>query len=779
MRDMPRRLRFFQGIAMYLNLHRITHHFFGQSLFVILLAGTIGFTIWMLSSPRMPAPRHQPISQYTPRLPIDTSGIIAVFGSIETWPSNASLEECAAAYDRAVPRGLAFVDKFLAADSHPMAPVLLQKASLFHAKGDTASAYQTLEDLQARIQGTKLDALWHYTIVYYKGVTALRMAENDNCVMCRGESACIFPIDPAAVHPNTTGSRLAIKHFSEYLQQFPDDLEVKWLLNLAHMTLGEHPAKVDPRHRLLLGAFAKSEFDIGQFRDVGHLVGMNRLNHSGGAIMEDFDNDGLFDLVVTGWAPSEAMAFYRNKGDGTFEDRTREAGLDKQMGGLYCVQTDYNNDGHMDIFIPRGSWLPEHLPQRPSLLRNNGNGTFTDVTAAAGLLTPTNSTSAAWSDFDNDGFLDLFVCCQHQPCLLYRNKGDGTFEEVAARAGLPADLAGCLGAAWIDFDNDGYPDLFVTLSAGTTGFGNSAEATARTARLYRNNRNGTFTDVSKGMGVDGATLAFSCWAFDFDNDGWLDIFAAGSGHTLEDVIKGLLDQPHHKHTSKLYRNLGGKGFQDVTKQAGLDKAYLPMGSNFGDLDNDGYLDFYLGTGDPYLATLIPNRLFKNVAGKRFAEITASSRTGHLQKGHSVAIGDWDRNGTQDILHQLGGAVAGDRYHNILFQNPGQGNNWLSIKLVGAKTNRAAIGARIKAVTTGAEPLTVHRHVSSGSSFGANPLEQHLGLGKADRVALLEITWPTSGTMQVFHNVAINQSLEITEFAKDYCQLNWTPIAAPK
>jgi hypothetical protein len=204
-----------------------------------------------------------------------------------------------------------------------------------------------------------------------------------------------------------------------------------------------------------------------------------------------------------------------------------------------------------------------------------------------------------------------------------------------------------------------------------------------------------------------------------------------------------------------------------------------MGSNFGDFDNDGYLDFYLGTGDPGLYMLVPNRLFRNVAGQRFAEITASSRTGHLQKGHGTACGDWDRNGTVDIFIKMGGAIPGDRYHNVLFQNPGQGNNWLNVKLVGKKTNRAAIGARIKVVTAGEKPLTVHRHVSSGSSFGANPLEQHIGLGKADRVALLEVHWPTSGTTQVFRDLAVNQGVVITEFAKDYRKRTWKPIALPK
>jgi hypothetical protein len=204
-----------------------------------------------------------------------------------------------------------------------------------------------------------------------------------------------------------------------------------------------------------------------------------------------------------------------------------------------------------------------------------------------------------------------------------------------------------------------------------------------------------------------------------------------------------------------------------------------MGSNFGDFDNDGFLDFYLGTGATDLAALVPNRLFKNVAGHRFAEITASSGTGNLQKGHGVSCADWDRDGDLDVFIEMGGATLGDRYHNILFQNPGQGNHWLTVKLVGKKTNRAAIGARIKVVTAGDHLLTIHRHVSSGSSWGANPLQQHLGLGKADSVALLEIHWPASGTTQVFRDVSADQAIEVTEFAQDYRKLDWKPIPTPK
>src|ERR1700677_2695964 len=180
--------------------------------------------------------------------------------------------------------------------------------------------------------------------------------------MCRGESSCIIPISPSAVHANRLGSELAVKHFMEYLEQFPDDFEVRWLLNLAHMTLGEHPQKVDSRYLIKMDPFYKSEFDIGKFRDVGHLAGVNKFNHGGGAIMEDFRNHGRLDLFVSSVAPTEQVPFYRNKGDGAFENRTKEAGFLGQLGGIYCVQTDYNNDGHMDILIMRGAWLSTPMP---------------------------------------------------------------------------------------------------------------------------------------------------------------------------------------------------------------------------------------------------------------------------------------------------------------------------------------------------------------------------------------------------------------------------------
>ena len=259
----------------------------------------------------------------------------------------------------------------------------------------------------------------------------MRLGENENCILCRGESSCIVPINEAAVHTKPDGSRTAIGYFTEYLERFPDDIGVKWLLNVAHMTLGEFPSKVDPRFRLELDGFLHPRSGIGKFRDVGHLLGLNRLNQAGGAIMDDFDGDSLLDVVVTTMDPAGAMAFYHNRGDGTFEDRSDAAGVTGQLGGLVCYQTDYDNDGRLDVFIPRAAWLPH--PVRPSLLRNDGGGRFTDVTAEAGLKGPVNSIAAAWADYDNDGWLDLFVACEKQPNRLFHNRRDGTFEEVAAQ----------------------------------------------------------------------------------------------------------------------------------------------------------------------------------------------------------------------------------------------------------------------------------------------------------------------------------------------------------
>jgi Tfp pilus assembly protein PilE len=735
---------------------KIYQKYFGR------LAGDRGTPLVMGSSAATPR-------RYAPRQQTDTSGLTPLASAMPRWRPESSLEEISNIWRSAGPREIEKIDRQLADRDCPeklRLDLMVLKSLFLNSQGDAEKSYQVLSELRKTIELKEQLAIPSLSsLIYLQGVTALRRGENDNCVNCRGESSCILPIASSAVHINPTGSRTAIKHFTESLDRFPDDLEVRWLLNLAHMTLGEYPDKVDPRYRLDLSRFIHSEFDIGRFRDVGHLVGVNRLNQAGGAIMEDFDNDGLLDIAVSSFDATQPMSFYRNKGDATFEDRSESAGVTRQLGGLVCYQTDYNNDGRMDIYIARGAWIP--IPIRPTLLRNDGASGFTDVTQESGLLDPVNSNAAAWADYDNDGWLDLFVGCEKQTNRLFHNKRDGTFEEVATSAGVQGDdRQFCKGCAWVDYDNDGYPDLFLNNLAGS-------------GRLYHNNRDGSFTNLSTSLGIDGPYAGFSCWAFDYDNDGWLDIFATCYDRSLADVVKGLIGQPHSRYSNRLFRNRQGQAFENVTKEAGLNMVFSTMGSNFGDFDNDGWLDMYLGTGEPSLATLVPNRMFKNVGGTRFSEITGSTGTGHLQKGHGVACGDWDRDGDVDVFVQTGGAVNGDKYHNVFFLNPGQGNHWLTVKLVGKKTNRAAIGARIKVVTAGEEPLTLYRHVSSGSSFGGNPLQQTVGLAKAERVAQLEIHWPTSGTTQVFRDIAPNQAIEVTEFAESYRRLEWKPLPAPE
>jgi tetratricopeptide (TPR) repeat protein len=586
------------------------------------------------------------------------------------------------------------------------------------------------------------------------GVAYLRLGELQNCRMNHNAEMCILPLSVAAQHKLTAGSEKAIEYFKKHLESDPNNLEVRWLLNLAYMTLGKYPNEV-PKAQLIPAAAFESKESIGRFADVAAVAGINVIGNAGGMVADDFDNDGLLDVMLSGADPCESLHYYHNDGDGGFSDWTERAGLAGQLGGLNCVQTDYNNDGFLDLFVMRGGW---DYPMRNSLLRNNGDGTFADVTAQSRLDAGVYRThTAVWADFDNDGLVDVFIGHELEPSQLFHNKGDGTFEDVARAAGVDK-IAFTKGANWGDYDNDGYPDLYVS-NFGEDNF------------LYHNNRNGTFTDVAKPLRVEKPLMSFPCWFFDYDNDGLLDIFVASFMPSMTEVVKGFLGLPPQAETMKLYRNTGKGTFQDVTKAVGLDRVVPTMGANFGDLDNDGYLDFYLGTGAPSYAALMPNFMFRNHEGKTFADVTGSTGTGHLQKGHGVAFSDVNNDGNQEVLINLGGAAPGDKYNKALFANPGHENNWLSLKLIGVKTNRAAIGIRIKVVVEegpGRETAR-YRVVTSGGSFGASSLTQSIGLGRAGRVKELEIYWPTSNTRQVFRDVAVNQFIEIKELQKEYAK----------
>jgi hypothetical protein len=251
--------------------------------------------------------------------------------------------------------------------------------------------------------------------------------------------------------------------------------------------------------------------------------------------------------------------------------------------------------------------------------------------------------------------------------------------------------------------------------------------------------------------------------------------------SVEETARTYLKLPHNANTLKLYRNRADGSFEDVTRRVGLDRVFMPMGANYGDIDNDGFLDIYLGTGNPSYGSLLPSVLLRNGEGNVFRDVTTSSGTGELHKGHGVAFADLDNDGDEEIVFEVGGATPGDAHALRLFENPGHGNAWIDLKLVGQKTNRAAIGARIAVTVENADGSTrvVHRVVGSGGSFGASPLRQHLGLAKAVRIAAVDIWWPTSNTRQRFSDVAMNQSLQVTEFAQTYTRTARAPLALGK
>jgi hypothetical protein len=387
------------------------------------------------------------------------------------------------------------------------------------------------------------------------------------------------------------------------------------------------------------------------------------------------------------------------------------------------------------------------------------------VTRSAGMVRYRPTQTAVWFDYDGDGWLDLFVgnetaFGETHPCELYHNNRDGTFTEIAAQCGLDV-RAWVKGVTAGDYNNDGRPDLYLSLRD-------------RENMLFRNdgpkeggsNRAWKFVENARDAGVTLPIFSFPTWFFDYDNDGRLDLFVSGYNiKSVAEIAADYLALPTSGEKAKLYRNLGNGKFEDVTAAAHLDRVLHTMGCNFGDLDNDGFLDFYLATGDPDLGTLVPNRMFRNEKGKFFQDVTTSGGFGHLQKGHGIAFVDLDNDGDQDVFAVMGGAFEGDGYRRVLFENPGHGNNWIKLKLTGLKSNRSAIGARIKLTISGeGKTREIYRTVNSGGSFGANPLQQHIGLGKAERIENAEIFWPATGQTEKIAGLAPNGMYRIVEGA---------------
>jgi hypothetical protein len=496
-----------------------------------------------------------------------------------------------------------------------------------------------------------------------------------------------------------------------------------------------------------------------------------------GVAFLDYNRDGRLDVffangtTLAGFpnGPAPRCALFRNNGDGTFTDVTVEAGVARTGWGQGVAVGDYDNDGWPDIYLTYFG--------RNVLFRNKGDGTFADVTEAAGVAAGGWSTSAAFADYDNDGRLDLYVaryvdfdlktaarpgaqknCFYHGfpvMCgprglpgardILYHNNGDGTFTDVTVRAGdLDRERYRGLGVVWGDYDDDGWPDLFVANDAHPN-------------LLYHNNRNGTFTEVAFAAGVafdeDGRERAGMGVDFgDYNNDGRLDL-----------VVTNFYGEPH-----SLYLNQGNGTFLETTWPSGIGEAtmrYLGWGTGFVDFDNDGSKDLFFVNGHVYPEVdrqqlderyAEQSLVFRNKGDGTFADVTRSAGEALAARwvGRGAAFGDYDDDGRVDVVI----SAVNDRAV-LLHNESGARNHWLTVKLSGTRGNRDAMGAR---VTVRAGPATQMHEVHGGGSYlSQSDLRVHFGLGALATVPALEVRWP-GGASERFTDVAADQILVIEE-----------------
>ena len=505
----------------------------------------------------------------------------------------------------------------------------------------------------------------------------------------------------------------------------PEILELRWHLEQTRLRLGRPHREEDG----FSDNITRGEHLSGHFVEMAAPLGIDKMDGGRSSAWADFDDDGDLDLAVLG---HPQLAYYRNDGD-RFTDRTEAAGLVLPDGGIGVQTADYDNDGDADLYVTRDGWFgggPNHL------FSNRGDATFDDVTAVAGVGDPGSSFCAAWSDIDQDGWLDIYVAngtgaTGDSTNVLYHSDGTGRFTDVAAAAGVDS-RSQSLSAAFGDLDEDGDADLYVC---------NFTEPN----QLFRNDGGLMFVDATSDAGVGAEQIdGFITFMLDYDNDGRLDIFVANWSQydvVLADRVAGRATSPRDRPI--LYHNDGDGRFSDVTAEAGLLRALGTMSGVPADVDNDGWVDLYLGNGGPAMGRRDSDTFYLNDGSGGFVDATEAAGLGHAGKSHGVTFADYDRDGDLDLYVPVGGAQPGDQWHNAFYRNEGFGNHWVAIHLVGVASNRDGIGARIQ-VTAG--DLRQHAEVASGYSFGcSNSLTAEFGLASHSRIDTIEVVWPGGGT----------------------------------
>lgn len=638
-----------------------------------------------------------------------------------------------------------------------------EKGRLAFHRGDfTAAASLISEDMKRK--GESEDKLFWLALTY------MRLGETQNCLRATrelipheahdasGRLVCTLPL--TVFHAKGEYSREAARLWQKLLDHYDhSNYLYRWLLNLSYMTINGFPNEVPPEYRIE-GNFREtfygskrdamqSKYDYLSFEERALDLGLNTFNTGRGVAVEDFTHDGFMDIVTC--STFEGMHFFKNQHGSAFTDQTKSSGLEGIKQCFSVIPVDYDNDGWPDIFISRPF---SHY----TLMRNNHNGTFTDVTVEVGLWDPKDNGKvastwiAAWADVNNDGKLDLFLAqwgfeipwtsgimnIPRMDSALLINE-NGHFRNRTKEYGLTSFVRDYyyIGAAFGDYNGDGLPDLLLV------------SPLRKSTLLLRNVDGKRFEDSGlvrrEGSGFTGAFV-------DVNHDGRMDIFIGGFGDAktnTEQVVFGeQTNELRDGHSALLIQQPDGSFKED---NLAFDMPVSTMGASWGDLTNDGCYDFYLGTGDPEPWYLLPHMMYMGKpqgtgCSLEFDNVSMLQGFGNLQKGHGIVFFDFNNDGKQDVYSALGGMWPGDGWTSQLFVNRSRtSNSWIKIRLRGRQTNYFGMGARIRIAAENARGEEIIRYYSmdNKTGFGGGPLLAHVGLSNATKIKNIEVFWPTS------------------------------------